>query len=246
MQEHFLLQQSIMKGLNIALEPSAKILDFGCGQGKMVAFYQKQGFHHTYGYDILDYWDSTVSRDFFLDSDEMLAERAGQFDFIFSDQVFEHVRDYKKAVSQLHSLLAPGGVSLHIFPSKRVIIEPHIKVPFASWGQNRWYLLVWALMGVRNEFQKKSSVMDTWKVNVEFMKANVNYLPKKEIQEYFQSCFKEFYWAESLYVKHSSGRLNRLPSFVRNSSFVRWFIENFHVNVLVVRKGKEETGHKAK
>jgi SAM-dependent methyltransferase len=42
---------------------------------------------------------------------------AGSFDLIFSRMVFEHVRDVGKAWSNLHRLLAPGGVAFAFFPT---------------------------------------------------------------------------------------------------------------------------------
>lgn len=41
----------------------------------------------------------------------------GGFDLIFSRMVFEHVRDARKAWSNVHALLAPGGVSFAFVPT---------------------------------------------------------------------------------------------------------------------------------
>jgi SAM-dependent methyltransferase len=43
--------------------------------------------------------------------------RPGQFDLMFSQMVFEHVRDMKQAWRNVHTLLAPGGVALAFFPT---------------------------------------------------------------------------------------------------------------------------------
>jgi SAM-dependent methyltransferase len=40
-----------------------------------------------------------------------------QFDLMFSQMVFEHVRDMKQAWRNVHTLLAPGGVALAFFPT---------------------------------------------------------------------------------------------------------------------------------
>jgi SAM-dependent methyltransferase len=41
----------------------------------------------------------------------------GQFDFMFSKMVFEHVRDVRQAWRNVHTLLAPGGIALAFFPT---------------------------------------------------------------------------------------------------------------------------------
>lgn len=40
-----------------------------------------------------------------------------QFDLVFSQMVFEHVRDTKRAWQNIHTLLAPGGVAFAFFPT---------------------------------------------------------------------------------------------------------------------------------
>lgn len=46
-----------------------------------------------------------------------LAPRPGPFDLIFSRMVFEHVTDARKAWSNVHQLLAPGGVGFAFVPT---------------------------------------------------------------------------------------------------------------------------------
>lgn len=42
----------------------------------------------------------------------------GSFDFIFSSSVLEHIRARPAALAQMHRCLRPGGVMLHIMPSR--------------------------------------------------------------------------------------------------------------------------------
>ena len=46
-----------------------------------------------------------------------VADLRGRFDLAFSRMVFEHVVDGQRAWSNLHELLAPGGVALAFFPT---------------------------------------------------------------------------------------------------------------------------------
>jgi SAM-dependent methyltransferase len=57
----------------------------------------------------------TVCFDIAGDPAELPTERS--FDLVFSRMVFEHVRDVSKAWSNLHRLLAPGGVALAFIPT---------------------------------------------------------------------------------------------------------------------------------
>ena len=52
------------------------------------------------------------------------------FDFIFSNQVLEHVETISFLFSELSRVLHPHGVSLHLYPRKRMFVEPHCHIPF--------------------------------------------------------------------------------------------------------------------
>lgn len=45
------------------------------------------------------------------------AARPGSFDLMISRMVFEHLHDVRKAWTNIHTLLAPGGVALAFFPT---------------------------------------------------------------------------------------------------------------------------------
>ena len=55
------------------------------------------------------------------------------FDFIFSNQVFEHVLDIDQTLQEIQRVLKPGGSALHLFPSKDVWREGHSGIPFLHW-----------------------------------------------------------------------------------------------------------------
>lgn len=52
-------------------------------------------------------------------------------DVIISLQVLEHVKNIDLLFSEIHRVLKPGGRTLHYFPSKEILIEPHCRVPLA-------------------------------------------------------------------------------------------------------------------
>jgi hypothetical protein len=76
------------------------------------------------------------------------------FDFVFSDQVLEHVSDYEAAKrDQPCPKKVVGGLSTS-FPSKVCAVEPHSFVPLATVLRSRHWLRLWAAIGIRNRYQK--------------------------------------------------------------------------------------------
>ena len=62
------------------------------------------------------------------------------FDFVFSDQVLEHVQDHNLAFAEIARVMKPGGISLHIFPARLKPTEAHVFVPLGGVMQSRWWL----------------------------------------------------------------------------------------------------------
>jgi SAM-dependent methyltransferase len=148
--------------------PGAKILDYGCGAGRVVA----QG--RAAGLEI-------VGADVFYGGSETRAEaeRAGllgtvvreihdgridfgdcSFDLATNNQVLEHVADLDAVLRELWRVLKPGGTLLSIFPSRDVFREGHIGIPFSHWfpkDSTFRFPYTWAL---------RSLGLGTWKEQV--------------------------------------------------------------------------------
>lgn len=60
---------------------------------------------------------------------------ANAFDIVFSHHVLEHVQDLDSFMVEQHRVLRPGGRAIHVFPSSRLMIEPHLDVPFVHWAR---------------------------------------------------------------------------------------------------------------
>lgn len=130
-------QLGIIKDLGYTLQEDAVVLDLGCGNGNLVNAYRKNGYQ-AYGCDFdfrsdvaESFQDTGIIRKIRADIYQLPFED-NTFDFIYSDQVFEHVTDYSTTLSEVKRVLKPGGISLHFFPSRYKVIEPHVKVPFGS------------------------------------------------------------------------------------------------------------------
>jgi 2-polyprenyl-3-methyl-5-hydroxy-6-metoxy-1,4-benzoquinol methylase len=139
--------RSAIEQLVLRMEPPVpkeeiNILDWGCGRGRSVAKLREDGFN-VYGVDIdeaamLNGYQLFEQRG--LNPCELLLEinKTSQFQdsffhFIFSEQVFEHVKNIHAVFAELSRLTKPGGVGIHCFPGSRAIFEEHIHMPLVHW-----------------------------------------------------------------------------------------------------------------
>ncbi|MFQ3666931.1 MAG: class I SAM-dependent methyltransferase, partial [Sphingomonadaceae bacterium] len=156
--------------------PPIRVLDFGCGIGQSVAWLLGQG-HDAWGVDIEEHWGADFDR--FWHAAERptreVTERLrlaplnpyrvpfddASFDLIFSDQVMEHVFNPVDVLRELGRVLKPDGLSIHRFPGFNVPVEGHIGVPVIPLCRYRWWLMLWARLGVRSSRQRG---MPWWQV----------------------------------------------------------------------------------
>jgi len=117
------------------------ILDYGCGDAQTVLFGRDRGLN-IYGAEVF-YMEGSGRQEMAeggLLGDIVREIKDGRadfpdnhFDFLFSNQVMEHVIDLDQVLKEIHRLLKPGGTTLHLFPSKDVWREGHCGVPFVHW-----------------------------------------------------------------------------------------------------------------
>jgi SAM-dependent methyltransferase len=135
------------------LPAHSRALDFGCGNGALVAAARARGLE-TYGaetfYDGDRSEDAVEARSWGCDENVIREIRAGQIDFpdnyfdiVVHNQVFEHVEDLRQAATEIQRVLKPGGVMIGIFPTRGVLREPHLGLPCVHWfsvgrARNLW------------------------------------------------------------------------------------------------------------
>ncbi len=201
----------ILRDLKTPITEQTKILDLGCGAGLMVKAGREKGFEFFGAGFNLD--DDFNTADQALVQNGILREINPQpyripfddctFDIVISDQVFEHVMDYPTTLSEIHRVLKPGGSFLHIFPARYKPIEPHVFVPLGTMLRARWWLRSWAMIGVRNQFQKSMSAAEATDANWTYLRQHTNYLSKRTLQQQFSRFFTDIQFVEKVFLKHS-------------------------------------------
>lgn len=129
----------------------------------------------------------------------------------------EHVMEPESAFREIHRVLKPGGVSLHNFPSKWRPIEPHMFIPFGGAIQSYGYMLFWALLGVRNHFQKGLPVREAARRNYLILanRRQLSYLGGAELERLLSQLFETWSCQEIAFLKYSRGRAHLLYGAVK-------------------------------
>ena len=126
----------------LAEKPRARVLDFGCGMGELVALLREAGFDCS-GADVFyagaSDWDPHLQEQIDegyvreIGDDGRIPFDDASFDLVISNQVFEHVEHLEAVQAQIKRVLRPRGIAYHHFPSREVVREGHIGIPMAHW-----------------------------------------------------------------------------------------------------------------
>jgi len=205
--DNLLIKMKILKELGFDLKPEFLIMDFGCGVGQVVHELRDLGYQ-AFGCDVKidakSMHDENIIR--LINSQPYkLPFKNDTFNIILSEQVFEHVQNYSEVISEINRVLKPDGCCLHIFPSRYKLIESHVYVPLSSIIKSYSWLLFWAKMGLRNEFQTGLSAKETGTRNYDYLRSHTNYLSKKQITKQFKEYFNDIVYCENLLLKYSKG-----------------------------------------
>ena len=244
------LYLDVLNELKQEIDSNAKILDFGCGDGKAVYHYRKMGLE-AFGVDIVNKYDSAqkLSKEVGLfKEDEDIFRTIGMddyrlpfddstFDLVVSDQVFEHVQNWPEALAEIKRVLKLGGSALHVFPSRFRPIEGHVLVPLAGIFQGYPYLAFWAFLGIRNSFQQQLSWKKVAALNYEFLRNCTTYYHKVKIKELVTAEFGNVSFVEGVFIEHHFDRIGRyLAPLSRKLPFVSSLFCTFHSRVVFFKK----------
>jgi SAM-dependent methyltransferase len=233
-----ILELSVLTTLGVDLPKTARILDFGCGKGNTLRALHRLGYINAEGYDVMDYRAGLgAARDHVTLGtllDLRLPYEDNTFDLVISDQVFEHVQDQVRIFEELYRITKPGGHGMHIIPARYAPIEGHIFVPFGGVFQHRWWYKLWALLGVRNEYQKGLSADETADHNAFFATEATRYVPTSCYRVVWRTIGFEYRFAEQEFfdghVRSSMRMIGKL------GQPVVWLYRTFRSRVVYMRK----------
>ena len=218
----------------------AGMLDLGCGNGNTVYALREMGYN-VLGCDIQfkeGPYCEQLQRQRLIHKIETAPYRlpfdVAAFDYVFSQQVFEHVQDYDGTLAEIRRVLRPGGSSLHIFPSRLRPIEDHVYVPFAGVFRHYVWLLFWAGLGVRNSFQCGLNPLEVARRNRIYLMTKTHYLSRPKIVRFVRRHFEEYYFCESAAMRYS--RLAQLYPLLRLVPGMGMILSMFQTRVLLLTR----------
>ena len=114
-------------------------LDYGCGGGQTVVYLHLMGFRNVYGIDIAPQDVNNkllkllgVREDCCLQYDgTTMAFEENKFDFVFSEQVLEHVHEIEAYYKEASRVMKSGAMAFFSFP--------HRMIPYDSHGRT-WFI----------------------------------------------------------------------------------------------------------
>ncbi len=112
---------AMVKLFQTAVQPGAKILDYGCGHGNFVLDELGNIFSEKIGIDVAQ---DSVTNNHSVDSvvlftDDRLPFAEASFDAVIAMWVFEHVEHPAQMFQEVARVLKPGGVFAFVTPNKR-------------------------------------------------------------------------------------------------------------------------------
>ncbi len=222
----------------LAPDPAAAILDYGCGDGRIVGLLRSRG-RQAFGCDVFyaggsyrgaippDLLDQGIIRDM---PDGRIPYPDSTFDVVISNQVFEHVPDLDAVLDEIRRVLKPGGILLFLFPDRSVWREGHCGVPFLHrFGKGTrlrvLYAAVWRFAGFG--FHKGDKGIFEWSRNFcDWLDKWTYYRTYQEIRRAFDSRFVNFAHHEPLWLTTRFGSrlplLKQAPSSVQTAIVRRW------------------------
>jgi SAM-dependent methyltransferase len=221
---------------------SARLLDFGCGRGALVNDMQSLGID-SYGCDVVADWSEDVDQNRLKPISRepyRIPFEDGCFDVVVSTSVLEHAANIQEVMHEIRRVLRPGGLSMHIFPSKWYLpAEPHIYVPLANYfwpiGIKPWFDF-WALAGVRNEFQKGKSWRDVSLANQRFYRDGICFRTNGFHERLSLEIFGNCRFPMDYFISRSGGRLSRIARWLPFKGLFGWLMKTTRMVFMVQRK----------
>jgi SAM-dependent methyltransferase len=231
------------------LDRSADVLDFGAGAGRHVAEFRAVGYD-AMGVDqqFVSHSEGSVDARFLRrvePPDYVLPFDDDSFDFVYSTSVMEHVVDPGRALAEIARVLRPTGLSIHSFPSRWRLIEPHILTPVGGRINSFPFLYLWASLGIRNVHQQGLGPTEVALRNAQYTKTGISYPTAWEWRLRSEALFGGVRWAEGPYIeatRHVSTLSRLLAPLVRMPGLPLAY-RALHTRVLVLTRPHASAVH---
>jgi SAM-dependent methyltransferase len=221
-----------------------KVLDFGCGEGFWVRELTTLGYD-AYGCDInlrskTESDDekrrlSSIQRDPYR-----LPYEDNTFDAVISTSVLEHALNKEECFQEIYRVLRNNGCSMHLYPAKWYLpYEPHVFVPFLNmlWPHcPKWWLTIWAVLGVRNKFQKDKHWREVVRLNANSCDTSLSYWSNAQYRKLSIDIFSNFESPMTFYIDNADGGTAKLFRKLPGKKFWGWLIGNLRMNFIVSYK----------
>jgi len=221
---------------------SIKLLDFGCGAGQLIEDLQQYGYD-AYGTDLYINQENLTINDRLKKiqlNPYQLQFDSNYFDIVISTSVLEHAQNTQECFHEIHRILKPGGYAMHMFPGKWYLpSEPHIYVPLVNWFWPhcpKWWLMLWAMIGIRNQFQKGQSWKQVSEQNIQFCKTNLLYKNTKYYNNLAIKVFGNYSWPMVFYINNAPGKFSKIFRKLPIKSLSGFLSKEFRMSFLVMKK----------
>ncbi len=195
----------MLQDIGFTLKKNMRILDFGCGNGDLVQAFSSLGYD-IYGVDIIDCPSLDASHYKKIGFNPyQIPFSEDSFDLVYSSSVFEHTQNTEECFREIYRVLKPGGATINALPSRYRILESHIHVPFGGFIQSPMWLKLWAILGIRNEFQQGLSWKEVYQRNIGYCKTGINYHSYKDLKKMILSIFGNIKVVKKEYIKNMPG-----------------------------------------
>jgi SAM-dependent methyltransferase len=233
--------EAIAETAGTPLRRDLRILDFGAGAGRHVAEFRDAGYS-AWGVDqdFSSHSDGSAEEEFLrriAPPDYRLPFDDGEFDFVYSTTVMEHVTNPGQALLEIARVLRPGGLSVHLFPARWRPIEPHMYIPLGGRVQNYWALRLWAALGIRSDHQQGVGAREVALQNSQYCKTGISYPSAHEWELLARPLFKRVGWDESTFIRATQpvSKVSRLFAPWLSVPGVERLYRTIHTRVLVLQ-----------
>jgi len=138
-------------------------LDYGCGGGQTVVYLTLMGFKNVYGIDIAPQDLNNkllkllgVREDHCLQYDgTMMTFEENKFDFVFSEQVLEHVHEIEAYYKEANRVMKSGAMAFFSFPHRMIPYDHHGRTWFIHMLPRQMAFFFYRILGKNVEYLER-------------------------------------------------------------------------------------------